>query len=330
MNRRLPFFSAALLLPGTVTVAGVVATASLAAGASRQIAVHWNALGEPDGYAAPEGVVAAVALGGIAVTVGFAALLLLGRSRTGIPTRSEKILVTAASFVTALTAAIGVWMLAAQRTDGARVDVWPGLVVGFGIAGAVGLTAWLITPRADRTFLADPASEPPVPLSSTERAVWIGTARMPRPAVAAIGLATLAVLALVAGAVIASDLASWPVLLVPAALGIFLLGLSSYAVRVDDDGLHVRAALGVPVWNIPAARVASAGVAEVAPLADFGGWGVRIGRGGRTGVITRRGSALQLRRRDGRALVVTVDDAGTAAALLGAVAERAATAGGRG
>ena len=37
---------------------------------------------------------------------------------------------------------------------------------------------------------------------------------------------------------------------------------------------------------------------------------------GRWGIVTRRGSGLEVVRRDGRSIVVTVDDAGTAAAVL--------------
>lgn len=56
------------------------------------------------------------------------------------------------------------------------------------------------------------------------------------------------------------------------------------------------------------------------PLADFGGWGSRwvIGtnRKGRWGIITRRRPCLELFRHDGRFIVVPLDDAGTAAAVL--------------
>jgi hypothetical protein len=37
---------------------------------------------------------------------------------------------------------------------------------------------------------------------------------------------------------------------------------------------------------------------------------------GRWGIVTHRGPGLEVVRRDGRSIVVTVDDAGTAAAVL--------------
>ena len=60
-------------------------------------------------------------------------------------------------------------------------------------------------------------------------------------------------------------------------------------------------------------------------LGEFGGWGIRFGRGRRLGIVMRSGEALDVQNRNGSALVVTVDDAATAAALLKAVAARSGT-----
>ena len=62
---------------------------------------------------------------------------------------------------------------------------------------------------------------------------------------------------------------------------------------------------------------------DVSPFAEFGGWGYRVGRGGRVGIVLRSGPALQVERTGGRSLVVTVDDAATGAALLNTLAARA-------
>ncbi|MFL1430121.1 MULTISPECIES: hypothetical protein [unclassified Nocardiopsis] len=51
----------------------------------------------------------------------------------------------------------------------------------------------------------------------------------------------------------------------------------------------------------------------------------RLRRGGRVGLVLRRGEALMVERSGGRSFVVTVDDAATAAALLNTMAERART-----
>ena len=60
----------------------------------------------------------------------------------------------------------------------------------------------------------------------------------------------------------------------------------------------------------------------VSPLAEFGGWGYRVGRGGRVGVVLRTGEGLQVERSGGRSFVVTIDDAATGAALLNTLAAR--------
>jgi hypothetical protein len=76
------------------------------------------------------------------------------------------------------------------------------------------------------------------------------------------------------------------------------------------------------MYRVAAADVASAGTTSVVPLGEFGGYGIRFGLGRRLGVITRGGEALEVQRRDGRAVVVTVDDAATAAGLLTAYAAK--------
>jgi hypothetical protein len=57
-------------------------------------------------------------------------------------------------------------------------------------------------------------------------------------------------------------------------------------------------------------------------MRDFGGWGWRVGRGGRVGVVTRKGEGLLVERTGGRSIVVTVDGAAGAAGLLNALADR--------
>jgi hypothetical protein len=103
-----------------------------------------------------------------------------------------------------------------------------------------------------------------------------------------------------------------------------VLGTASWPVRVDEAGLTVRSALGWPQFVVTAADVESAAVAQVTPLGEFGGYGLRYAPNGRVGIITRRGEALDVKRRNGRSLVVTVDDAGTAAGLLTTLSARVA------
>ncbi len=106
-------------------------------------------------------------------------------------------------------------------------------------------------------------------------------------------------------------------------IGLSLAFFTQWTVIVDEAGLTVRSTLGRPRFIIPLDEVEIAEVVWVRPLAEFGGWGIRNGKGGRVGVIIHTGAALQVHRSGGRIFLVTVDDAETGAALLNTLAERA-------
>ena len=81
--------------------------------------------------------------------------------------------------------------------------------------------------------------------------------------------------------------------------------------------------MGLPRFTVPLADVASVSVVQIIPMAEFGGWGIRMGIDGRFGIVLHTGPAIQVVRRSGKTFVVTVDDADTGAALLTALASRA-------
>jgi hypothetical protein len=147
----------------------------------------------------------------------------------------------------------------------------------------------------------------------------VGRTRLATAGIVAILAAVLVSLAASVVAILVTEGRLGAVLVVPFVLTAVLLLTASWNVRIDDSGLEIRSAAGWPRFRMPAAQVASAGTTEVQALGEFGGWGIRAGGGRRLGIVMRSGTAL----------VVTVDDASTAAALLGAVAERAAATGGR-
>jgi hypothetical protein len=107
------------------------------------------------------------------------------------------------------------------------------------------------------------------------------------------------------------------------AIGLTLVVFLHWTVVVGEVGLTVRSALSRPRFVIPLNEVEMAEVVQVRPLPEFGGWGIRGGKGGRVGVIIRKGPALQVHRSGGRIFLVTVDDAETGAALLNTLAARA-------
>lgn len=317
----------AVVVPAVVTLGGVVATALLAPGAADPVAVHWGPSGEPDGFTTPAGVVVTTAVTGLGLTLLFGILLLVGGVKPGRTSRRHKVVVAAAAGVTTLIATLGIWMLAAQPPGAEPPAVGAGLGIAVTAAVLVGAGAWFLTAPAEADTTLTPRAGLPMTLAPGERIAWVGTARLARSALLAIGASILIVLGITAVAVLQTDGAGWPVLLVPAVLGVVLLGFGGFTVRVDARGLSVRALLGLPAWRIRPEQIAEAAVVDVAPLGDFGGWGIRLGRGARTGIVTRAGEALEVRRRSGRALVITVDDAEVAAGLLTAIAERAQAAG---
>lgn len=93
-------------------------------------------------------------------------------------------------------------------------------------------------------------------------------------------------------------------------------------VVIDEQGLAVRGA-GFRFLHIPIDEVVEATVIEhVDPFWEFGGWGWRVDVHGRTGIVSRAGEALRVVRGDDTEVIITVDDAATAAATLHAFADR--------
>lgn len=196
-------------------------------------------------------------------------------------------------------------VLAQSGLDDARDASSPGAVIGIGVV--VGLAAGVVAGR----LLRRPA--PPAPARDgwvpPPEATWSGPLRI-RP---------LALVLLVAGPAVAAVVAwiaePWLVLL-PAVVLVALLATSTGTVRIDAEGLTVRSTLGVRLVRVPAERITGAEVTTVSPLRDFGGWGIRVSRDGSRGHITSAGPALRVHRHLEPDVVITVDDADTAAAVL--------------
>jgi hypothetical protein len=100
-------------------------------------------------------------------------------------------------------------------------------------------------------------------------------------------------------------------------VGVLLWWFTAITVAVGPAGLKVRfGPFGWPVIRVPLAAIEGIEVEAVEPLA-YGGWGYRVMPGVRA-VVIRRGVGLRIRRTGRPDLVVTVDDAGTAAGVLAA------------
>ncbi|WIY83055.1 DUF1648 domain-containing protein [Propionimicrobium sp. PCR01-08-3] len=188
------------------------------------------------------------------------------------------------------------------------------------IAGLSNASVWM-----QRGMSADEVAASDAPrlmVDDSVRVAWTGRTRSSAVMWAVLGLGVLAVAIPAIQTLLAGSVGLGLLLLILAAF----IALSAFAlsgtVTVDARGLRVRS-LGAISWaTIPLDSIAGATVAEVRPLADFGGWGRRLGRDGSHGVITASGPALRLDRGDEGAFLITVQDAESAAAAVNTLVNR--------
>ena len=318
------FVFVALVAPGVLTAVTLGLLFAWRAELPQPIATHWGGSGGPDrfGSLATAYVVSLVLGLGLPALVSATTLPLLRRGARG---PNVRILGSMAAGISALAAALNVWSIAMQRGLADAHDgpsVWPALAAGVGAGIAVGVGAWFFQPRQS-TLVEGLQHGAPLDLGRGERAVWMRTVALARP-YAALLYAVVGGLGL--GAIAwwnAGDEAPACIYLGSSAfVALVVAATTRFHVKVDDTGVSVVSALGVPRMGVALADVADAGVAHVNGLVEFGGWGVRQ-RPGALGIIMRNGESLQVTRRNGKRLVITVDDAATAAALLMALAARA-------
>lgn len=248
-------------------------------------------------------------------------LLLLAISVAGQWWRGATARMTSA-FVGGLTAgmvALFVHLIWSQRglADPLSARLLPGAALwGFGTALAVGLLVAALLPRP--LPQPEPLRPEPVELAPTERVGWFGRAVTSR----VVGFVLALGVVMVIGTALAVQ--EWWLLLL-AALSLLLIPMASiYRAQVDARGLTWASALGWPRGRIALEDIVEVAVVQVRP-GDFGGYGYRTAPGV-TGLITRAGEALSLtHRRAGkeRRLVITVDDAATAASVLEGLRRRA-------
>ncbi|HEX5118295.1 MAG TPA: hypothetical protein VFW65_24180 [Pseudonocardiaceae bacterium] len=199
------------------------------------------------------------------------------------------------------------------------------LAAGLVLAIAAALLTWRLLPR-EAPATTDIEAADPLPVQSGEIAAWTGRIELPAWFITLIAAVAAVLIVLGVSLLLTTGPHVWPIFLSPAILLVVLLATAQFVVTAGPRGLLVRSAIGWPRLRVPTASLARAGVVAVDPMADFGGWGIRwvIGpsRKGRWGVVTRRGPGLEVFRRDGRSIVVTIDDAGTAAAVLQTYAKK--------
>ncbi|MGU3436277.1 hypothetical protein ACNHUS_25065 [Actinomycetes bacterium M1A6_2h] len=224
--------------------------------------------------------------------------------------------------VRALLAAVSVWQgaflaavlvgtVAVQSGGASNASIDLALFVGFVVAIAFAAAAWRLTPRDDPrppvAGLPDSASR--IPLSDNESVVWTRTASS-RVGVAAAAVAFM--VCVVAGAVSGT----WFALLIGLVVLVLVGSQMTWRVTADHRGLTCTPLLGFPTVATPLDEIEYAEATTVGALREFGGFGLRLGRKGRTGIALRSGVALEIHRAGNRPLVITVDDADTAAGVI--------------
>lgn len=315
-----------LWLPLLLVAVGTIVTAMWIPRMPDPMAIHWGVDMQPDGFGPPWSA-AAMALGVGLLIVALYCIQALqvwqSRHRGGPIWSSMFRFVPAMVFGTAVlieTIAVGTAALQLDAED-ARETGSTGLILL--VAGLL----WVIATVAD--FLVQPKVEierpsasaaKPLPLQSTERAVWVSQVSTPKPMLWFLGI----VVALLAGATIWAFGLPGPVgWIMLATLVVMLIAAMStlwYRVRISDEGLVATAALGWPVIRVKANEIEQVQALHVVPFAEFGGWGLRWAPG-RFGLVLRTGEGILVSRKGKRDFVVTVDDAEAGAALLAAVAQ---------
>lgn len=316
-----------LIIPAIIAVASLALALAWKGQLPQPIATHWGPDGVVDGF----GSVALVLWSAPLLALGLPAMLAgtalpaVRRGRRGPVTR---LLGASALGLSVLLSVLLVGSLAIQRGLADAADapsIAPVIWLAYGLGLAAGLVAWFVQPKQD-TVREELEPGTAISLAEGERAVWVRTQGMRGWFATLLVVVALAIATMGAIMLPSEPVAGWIGLAVGLVIGLAALAFTSITVTVNSAGLTVRGAIGWPRKLVALEDIASAEVAQVNGIADFGGWGWRL-RPGAEGVIMRDGEAMWVKRHNGRDLAVTVDDAATGAGLLSALTARAAASG---
>lgn len=323
---RLLFLLVAIVVPVVaVAVAAVVLVGWLPA-FSEPVATHWG-IGGADGFG-PASTYLWLLLG-----IGFGVPLLMAVT-TLVSARDQwgaaaRLMGALAAGMSAFAAAMSLGSLWIQRDLPPGAEV-PGIggVMGLALAGLVilGGLAWVIQPRYRTPDGRVLAPRQDVRVGAGERVVWLATAAMPRGILLLLALVLAGMVALAVSLIANGIAGGWIVAVVAVVVALAVAATASYRVSITPEGFAARSLLGRPRVDIPLDEVAGARAIDVSPVGEFGGWGWRISVDGRTGIVTRRGPAIEVSRRERKPFLVTVDGAEEGAALLQTYVDRGAGA----
>ncbi|MGC4174478.1 hypothetical protein [Demequina sp.] len=312
-----------VVVPLALTVLAIAAQLMLLPHTPDPLAIHWGSGGVDGSGPGWTYVVITAAMGaGLPLWLGLSARPRLKAGSRGWSFRFLSAIALGFSVFGAIAMTWAVAMQVGLDSWTQAPDIDPAIITGALVGLGAGLVGYAVQPKLVTVFEQIPAAH--VSVAAGERVVWLGVAKAGKGSVAAI---TSAAALLFLGAVAAWLGGAFPVMwiLLGVALLVTAAGLTMMEadVRVDANGIEVRGPAGWPRSSVALDNVASATAITVEALGSFGGWGWRRVPGA-MGVILRSGEALRVERKEGHALVVTVDDAATAAALLTTLAEQRA------
>ena len=317
----------ALWIPLALTMVAVALMIVWLPDLPETIAIHWNAAGHADGFAPAWSMPVIAGATGTLLALVLGLLPVLG-SREGEwgPTLRLLGAVSLGMSVFLLTAMT--WSVAMQRGLADAHDapsIVPALAVGAAVGAIAGVVGWFVQPTLSASGGHAPSGTAPeaMTLAAGERVVWLRTTTLPRGFAVTIVVAILVLAVAALATSVTGGEASWALGVLAAVFVVLLATTGVFRVRVSDAGLRVSAPVGIPRFVIPLDDIESVSVVDVQPLAQFGGYGIRLGLDGRFGVVLHGGEGIQVSRRAGKTFVVAVDDAATGAALLQALARRA-------
>ncbi|KDA06496.1 hypothetical protein DC31_08755 [Microbacterium sp. CH12i] len=309
---RSAFAVVGLIVPLVVAAIAVGALLTWLPGLPDQIVTHWGSNG-PDGYGSPMLLVWMQIILGLALPLMMTVpILLMMKQSWGVTCR----LLGATSLATSGMVAVSTVGSVAIQRDSAGGEIGVVMAIGFSAMVLLGLAGWFLQPNVTATP-APSKQALQLRLAPGEKAAWFGTAAMSRPGVITLALAVLIlIVSTVWVFALGQGGAGWITLVVTVLMIALIATTLVFRVRINGDGLLMRSIAGWPRWNIPASNITEVQVVQVNPMAEFGGWGLRLAIDGRMGVVLRTGEGLQVTRANGRTFVVTIDDARTAAAAL--------------
>jgi len=280
------------------------------------LAVHWELSGRPDGFSSATSLLWPLMMGLALSTTVTWTVLRVRRASGSLGNLHWLVGISGGVSAFLVSTMVGVAGLQRDVPDARHVNLpmWF-LPACLGVATLIAASTAAATPRYPsiqaRTLI------PVLHLQNDERVLWWKAANAPWA-----GALLLVAGPLVTGGVALLALGPAPSMLTAlSGIALFLVAglfvsVSAWQVRVSGDGVVVRSWLGVWRFRVGLEEIASARSTEVNALGEFGGWGLRWAKRKRIGIIVRSGEALEVVRKNGSSLVITVSDATSAAAVI--------------